>query len=162
MAYIKKSANMLLLGLLLVIALGIAALTIVYQENFLSINTEYQDKVSELNTTFLELAETQEIFNRTRTELELKSLREEDLSTQFTSVQSQNVNLTTERDTLLEDKATLEDELLTSKRDALQKAYQIEELEAEEDRLKDSIRNYLDEIDTQKAEIARLNALGCT
>ncbi|MBI5391944.1 hypothetical protein HZB00_02990 [Candidatus Woesearchaeota archaeon] len=111
MSYIDDNANRYLLLGLVLIALAIAGLTVFYQESFHNINTKYFTKVSQLNQTFGQLLQTQQIANKTREELLLKTEREQDLSSKYIDVRTQKDQLSKERLELLAIKENLETQL---------------------------------------------------
>ncbi len=162
MDFIQKNANTKLLFLLLLIALGIVTLTILYQENFKNINTEYQNKVQLLNQTFNELTQTKTAINQTEEELQLKAQREQDLSTQFTGLKDTHKKTITERDELADEKTQLDKQLLDTKRQLAQTLKENGDFQDQIKSLKDSIRSKLDQLDSQQAEINRLKSEGCT
>ena len=162
MSFIQKNLNTKLLFLLLLVAGGIAVLTLTYELSFTDINTKYENKVEELNETFNQLTQTQNIINRTKEELSLKTLREEDLSTQYTGLKETHEKTEAENQELEKTKTQLEQELLESQRETVTQKHEIEDLQQETSDLKDSVRNKLDEIDNLQSEVNRLRAQGCT
>ena len=161
MSFIQKNLNTKLFFLLLILLSGIATLTLIYELGFTELNTKYHTKLEELNDTFNELTKTKTIINKTKEELTLKSLREEDLSTQYVGLKEENEQRTTERDQLQKNKADLEQQLLDSQREGIAQKHEIEDKDQEISDLKESSRNKLDQIDSLQAEVDRLHAQGC-
>src|SRR3989344_5493310 len=116
MSFIQDNVNKKLLILILSISLGIVILTLVYQLSFQDINDQYQTKVQQLNKTFTELTQTKVIINRTKQELLLKVLREEDLSGQYLDLKEEEQQTSAERDELFDVKGQLERQLLDTTR----------------------------------------------
>ncbi len=111
MDYIEKNANKSLFMLLLIVVLIVAGLVVFYSLNFKAINKDYDQKVSELNKSYNALTQYRGVLNQTKTELQLKTEREQGLSNQFVDVKSQKDNLETERNHLKDDNAILQGNL---------------------------------------------------
>ncbi len=132
MSFINKDVNKGLLILLLSILFVLAGLEVFYALNFKSINDEYNAKIKELNSTYSNLALYQNVLNKTKSELQLKSEREFGLSTQFITVKSEKDTIQSERNTLKDEngilKTTLDQKndeltLLNTKYSALNRTY---------------------------------------
>ncbi len=111
MAYITRNANVLLLFLILISAAALVAATVFFQENFDRINTAYNSKLTQLNKVTEDLEEKQTALDRIRSELVLKSAREEEFTQQYTEVREEKDVLKEEKDQLTIVKASLETEL---------------------------------------------------
>lgn len=109
--YIDKNANKSLFILLLIVIVIIAGLVVFYSLNFKAINKDYDQKVSELNKSYNALTQYQGVLNQTKTELQLKTEREQGLSNQFVDVKTQRDSLETERNNLKDDNAVLQGNL---------------------------------------------------
>ena len=107
MSFLTKNLNTNLLILLLFVAFGIVGLTLFYMANFQDINDQYLQKVEALNKTFNELTYTRNVINKTREQLELKTLREEDLSEQYGELKEDEQKTAVERDQLKNTKVNL-------------------------------------------------------
>lgn len=146
MGFIQENANIKLF-LLIVIVAGLAvALTVVYQQNYKDINQKYSSKLKELNQTFEQLTGTQSILNKTKEDLELKEIREEDLTEQYTKVKKARDSLEADNNKLkiqLEEKEKklqdLTGEINKLKNDIETKNEEIEDLEQEVDSLKKQV-----------------------
>src|SRR3989338_363170 len=162
MSFIQDNVNKKLLILILSISLGIVILTLVYQLSFQDINDQYQTKVQQLNKTFTELTQTKVIINRTKQELLLKVLREEDLSGQYLDLKEEEQQTSAERDELFDVKGQLERQLLDTQRALVAEKHLTADQEKELKDLKERARSRQEEIDSLKAEVTRLKAQGCT
>lgn len=111
MDYIDKNANKTLFIFLLILIVIVAGLVVFYSLNFKAINKQYNEKVDELNSSYNALTQYQGVLNKTKTELQLKTEREQGLSTQFVDVKSQRDNLETERNMLKDDNNVLQGNL---------------------------------------------------
>ncbi len=162
MSFIQKNLNTKLLFLLLALILGIAVLTLIYSSSFHIINDKYKVKVEQLNKTFNQLLNSQNIINKTKEELTLKSEREQNLSSQFTDLKQINTKTENQKAQLEKTKEELEKELLDEKRQLLDALDENDNLQQELDHAKKTVREQQDEQVSLKAEISRLNAEGCT
>lgn len=104
MAFIRDSINVKIFLLVVLVVVAMVSLVIVFKKNFEDINLEYSKKVTELNTTFENLIDVQSNLNKTAEELEIRSLREEDLKDKYGELKD-------ERDTLADEKIKLMDEV---------------------------------------------------
>lgn len=106
MGFIDDNAHIWLLIMVIVVAGAIAGLSVVYQQNFKSINHQYDAKLQELNKTFNDLIGTKKELNNTISELEVKAAREEDLGSKYTLANAQKNQLATDKAQLQADLAT--------------------------------------------------------
>jgi len=97
MSFIDDNAHIWLLILIIVVAGAVAGLSVVYQQNFKSINYKYEIKLQELNNTFNDLIGAKSKLNDTLKELQVKSEREDDLSGKYTIVKTQKNDLETQK-----------------------------------------------------------------
>ena len=111
MAYIQKDLNVNLLILLVGIMIVIGGLTVFYQTSFKEINTKYFTKVTELNQTYSTLTQNLDTLNQTKQALQLKELREGDLTSKYLIVTKQKTDLEAEKQELLAVKKNLQDQL---------------------------------------------------
>ena len=111
MGFITKNANTVLLFLILVSAAALVGATVFFQINFEKINTEYNQKVQQLQVISKELETQQAILNKIKSELSLKTEREEELGEKFTEVRETKEELETQKEKLELSKEQLEDEL---------------------------------------------------
>ena len=146
MSFIEENANVKLFLLIILVAGLTVALTVVYQQNYKDITQRYHTKLNELNQTFEQLTGTQSLLNKTQEDLELKSLREEDLKSQYLIVKKRKDFLETETLQLKSDldKATKEIQELTAKVDKLNNDLErankkINDLETERDSLRNQV-----------------------
>ncbi len=98
---------LLLVGLMAVIG----GLTVFYQTSFKEINTKYFTKVTELNQTYTTLTQNLDTLNQTKQALQLKELREGDLTSKYLTVTKQKTDLEAEKQELLTVKKNLQDQL---------------------------------------------------
>ncbi len=111
MGFITKNANVILLFLILVSATALVGATVFFQMNFERINTEYNQKVQQLQVVSTELQTQQALLNKIKSELTLKSAREEELGEKFTEVRETKEQLETQKQQLEKSKEQLETEL---------------------------------------------------
>ncbi len=111
MGFITKNANSILLFLILLSAASLVGATVFFQMNFEKINTEYNQKVQQLQAVSKELDTQQAILNRIKSELSLKAEREEELGEKFTEVKETKEQLEVQKTQLLTSKEQLETEL---------------------------------------------------
>lgn len=121
MAFIDDNAHVWLLVLIVVVAGAVAGLSVVYQQNFKSINNKYDHKLQELNNTFNELIGAKSKLNETLSELNVKSEREEDLTGKYAVVKTQ-------KDDLEIQKAELESIIDKKNQELAQKSQEINNL----------------------------------
>ncbi|HLC85845.1 MAG TPA: hypothetical protein VJG30_00975 [Candidatus Nanoarchaeia archaeon] len=142
MGFIQENANIKLF-LLIVIVAGLAvALTVVYQQSYKDINQKYSSKLKELNQTFEQLTGTQSLLNKTKEDLELKEVREEDLTEQYTKIKKARDSLEADNNKL---KVQLE-----------QKEKKLQDLTGEVDKLKNDIETKNEEIEDMEQEVDSL------
>jgi chromosome segregation ATPase len=65
------------------------AIVFVFTKNFTMVNDKYNDKIQELNSTFEKLAGTESQLNSTIENLEVSSLREEDLRSKYNQIKNE-------------------------------------------------------------------------
>ncbi len=95
MGFIDDNAHVWLLVMVIVVAGAIVGLSVVYQQNFKDINKQYENKLNELNKTFIELTGAKSKLNKTIEELEVKAEREEDLASKYSLVKARKDELET-------------------------------------------------------------------
>jgi len=76
MYFIKDKLTVKVFLLVVLLLVCMVSLLVVFSRNFEEINTKYQQKVAELNSTFENLTGTQKQLNKTITDLELKNIKE--------------------------------------------------------------------------------------
>jgi len=117
MKIIQDSIRLGFWPLLVVVLLGLAALTVVYEGTIRSVNSQYVNKLVELDNVYAGLEKYQGELNKTKEELELKEDREDKLTGSYQDLQSELKNLRGEMQQLrqeneeLIEKARLVDEL---------------------------------------------------
>ena len=111
MGFITKNANVILLFLILVSATALVGATVFFQMNFERINTEYNQKIQQLQVVSNELQTQQALLNKIKSELSLKAAREEELGERFTEVKETKEQLETTKAQLERSKEQLEEEL---------------------------------------------------
>lgn len=144
MAFIKDSINVKIFILVAIVVVGMVALVFVFSKNFDDINTRYSEKLLELNQTFDELSSAQSELNSTMEDLELKSLREEDLKGRYSSVKTQRDNLERKKNRLMGVVSEKEDEIVS--------------LQMEIDDLEDEIAEKNRRIDDLREDLAACEA----
>ena len=93
MSFIRDTLNVKIFWIVVLIAVSMVSLLVVFNRNFEDINTRYQEKVSELNSTFQNLTGTQTQLNKTLSELELKDIKEADLKKKYTELKNERDSL---------------------------------------------------------------------
>lgn len=111
MGFITKNANTILLFLILLSAVALVGATIFFQTNFERINTEYNQKLQQLQVVSKELDTQQAILSKIKSELSLKAAREEELGEKFTEVRETKEQLEVTKQQLERSKEQLETEL---------------------------------------------------
>jgi chromosome segregation ATPase len=170
MTYITRNANIALLLLILISAGALVAATVFFQENFDRINTAYSSKLSQLNQVTKDLEEKQAALDTIKSELTLKAAREEEFTSQYTTVKTEKVQLEGEKKQLTQVKQSLENELTSTENQLATVRNQVEVLSGENVRLTADLstaqttitsqHNQMDTLSAQKdALIAQKNAL---
>jgi chromosome segregation ATPase len=155
MGFITKNANVILLFLILLSAASLVGATVFFQMNFEKINTEYNQKVQQLQLVSKELDAQQTILNKIKSELSLKAEREEQLGEKFTEVKTTAEQLETQKTQLERSKEQLESELENT--EGVLRSTQVE-LEAKKDVVKtltsenDKLSSQLDVCEDQRAD----------
>ncbi len=111
MGFITKNANVILLFLILLSAASLVGATVFFQVNFERINTEYNQKLQQLQSVSKELETQQALLNKIKGELTVKVAREEELGEKFTEVKETKEQLETQKVQLERSKEQLENEL---------------------------------------------------
>jgi chromosome segregation ATPase len=104
----KKDVNFILLALVIGIMIILVGFTVYYQGTYESLFTQYNEKVNRLEQVTQELGLEKSKVNQTAYQLEIKSERESDLSTKYSSLREENQGL-------LDDNAKLQKELTENK-----------------------------------------------
>ena len=130
MGFITKNANMILLFLIMLSAASLVGATVFFQMNFEKINTEYNQKVQQLQVISKDLQTKQALLDKIKSELTVKTEREEQLGEKFTEVKTTKEQLETQKVALERSKEQLTAELETT--DATLRSTQ-SELEAKKD-----------------------------
>ncbi len=136
MAYITRNANIILLFLILISASALVAATVFFQENFDRINTAYNSKLAQLNQVSEDLKEKQAALDQIRTELTLKAAREEEFTSQYTTIKTEKTRLEGEKKQLTEVKKSLERELESTENQLQTTKNALEAAKGEAERLK--------------------------
>ncbi|MBW2969773.1 hypothetical protein KY309_00715 [Candidatus Woesearchaeota archaeon] len=111
MSFITKNANIVLLFLILLSSASLVGATVFFQMNFERINTEYQQKLGQLQVVSKELQAQQALLDKVKGELTLKSARESELGEKFTEVRETKEQLESEKVQLERSREQLESEL---------------------------------------------------
>src|SRR5574341_636348 len=114
MGFITKNANMILLFLIMLSAASSVGATVFFQMNFEKINTEYNQKVQQLQLVSKDLQTQQALLDKIKAELTVKTEREEQLGERFTEVKTTKEQLETQKVALERSKEQLESELATT------------------------------------------------
>ncbi len=114
MGFITKNANMILLFLIMLSAASLVGATVFFQMNFEKINTEYNQKVQQLQLISKDLQTQQALLDKIKAELTVKTEREEQLGEKFTEVKTTKEQLETQKVALERSKEQLESELETT------------------------------------------------
>ncbi len=164
MAYITRNANIVLLFLILISASALVAATVFFQENFDRINTAYSSKLTQLNQVSDDLKEKQSALDQIKTELTLKAAREEEFTSQYTTVKTEKTQLEGEKKQLTQVKQSLEQELESTESELQTAKNALEAAKGEAERLKTELATsqanviVLDKkIDDYKDEVSLLN-----
>ena len=80
MSYITRNANLILLLLVVLSAVGLVGATVYFQNNFERINSDYTEKLGQLQKIKADLEQHQSLLSQVKTELQTKSTREEQFS----------------------------------------------------------------------------------
>lgn len=111
MGFITKNANMILLFLIMLSAASLVGATVFFQMNFEKINTEYNQKVQQLQVISKDLQTQQALLDKIKAELTVKTEREEQLGERFTEVKTTKEQLEGQKAALETSKEQLEGEL---------------------------------------------------
>ncbi len=111
MGFITKNANTILLFLIILSAASLVGATVFFQMNFEKINTEYNQKIQQLQVVSKDLETQQALLSKIKSELSLKAEREEELGEKFTEVRETKEQLETQKVQLETSKEQLESEL---------------------------------------------------
>lgn len=103
MAFIRDSLNTKVFLLVVLVVVAMVSLVVVFRKNFEEINSRYSEKVEELNSTFENLIDVQANLNKTAEELDIRSLREEDLKDKYGVLKDEKDALITEKIKLLDE-----------------------------------------------------------
>jgi chromosome segregation ATPase len=114
MGFITKNANMILLFLIMLSAASLVGATVFFQMNFEKINTEYNQKVQQLQVISKDLQIKQALLDKIKGELTIKTERETQLGEKFTEVKTDKEQLETQKAALESTKEHLTAELETT------------------------------------------------
>lgn len=142
MAFLKDSLNVKIFLLVVMAVVAMVSLVLVFKTNFEDINLEYTKKVGELNTTFEALKGTQSVLNKTAEELEIRSLREEDLKDKYGELKEERDDLATERVKLLDQIEDKDDQINTLSIQIKVKENEISDLKDDVASLKNKVNCY--------------------
>lgn len=171
MSYITRNANILLLFLIVLSSTTLVGATVYFQENFNSINTEYNKKLEQLSQVSKDLAVQQELLRRLKEELTLKAAREEEFTEQYTEVRETKEKLAEEKEVLTGTKKKLEQELQTTEQqlesaqeDLRSKESEINNLNNEVTDLKSDVSALQRAVNRKESELASCTTrlAGCT
>jgi chromosome segregation ATPase len=114
MGFITKNANMILLFLIMLSAASLVGATVFFQMNFEKINTEYNQKVQQLQVISKDLQTQQALLDKIKSELTIKTERETQLGEKFTEVKTNKEQLEGQKAVLEHTKEQLTGELETT------------------------------------------------
>ncbi|GEM_PF-4886001 len=103
MAFIKDTINVKIFLLVVLVLVSMVSLLIVFKNSFDDVTARYTNKTLELNKTFERLSGTEVQLNKTMDNLQLKSLKEEDLRTKYTQLRDERDLLVGQKNQLLKD-----------------------------------------------------------
>lgn len=136
MAYITRNANILLLFLILISAGALVAATVFFQENFDRINRGYTTKLTQLTEVSKDLEQKQAALDQIKSELTLKSAREEQFTQQYTDVKTEKTTLEGQKAQLDKANKDLSKEVSDAKSNLISAQNALEASEGENARLK--------------------------
>lgn len=102
MSFMKRNANLLLLGLIVIASIGIVGATLYFQNTFENINAEYNTKIDDLKKARQELEKQEQVLQQIQAELQLKEARESNFTAVYTEIKQEKENLTLSVDQLEE------------------------------------------------------------
>ena len=97
MGFITKNANIILLFLIMLSAASLVGATVFFQMNFEKINAEYNQKLKQLQVVSQQLEQEQTMLDKIKSELNVKSEREQQLGEKFTEVKTNKEQLETQK-----------------------------------------------------------------
>lgn len=104
MAYITRNANILLLFLIVLCAIFLVGVALFAASQISSLNTKYQDKVSNLKDVESDLQSKIKLLEQVKQELKLKQERETSFTQKYSEVRGEKETLEQERDRLSTEK----------------------------------------------------------
>ena len=87
MKFINDTSNLRFWPLLVLVLVGIAVLSILYESNIYDVQNRYNEKVSELDSAYASLESFEGDLNKSQEELNLRKLREDTLSDNYQGLQ---------------------------------------------------------------------------
>lgn len=142
MAFIKEAASAKIFVLVILVLVAMVSLLVVFQNNFRNINSRYNEKVEELNSTFDNLIGVQSQLNQTAEELEIRSSREEDLKDRYGDLKEDRDDLESENLGLQNDIEEKDRRIRILEADVAIKEEEIGELKSDVSRLSDKVTCY--------------------
>ncbi|MBD3361549.1 hypothetical protein GF358_02025 [Candidatus Woesearchaeota archaeon] len=165
MSYITRNANILLLFLIIISSTALVGATVYFQNNFDKINEAYNLKLAQLNEISSELDKQQRALDDVRSELSIKSAREQQLGEQYQVVQSEKETLEGQKEQLTQQKTALESELteteseLSSAKNSLEAEKALSaSLQEEVTELTGDVQSLGNQVDDLEDDIDNLNA----
>ncbi len=154
----KKNVSFSLLGLILLLAAGIAASSVYYQYTYSDLQTKYEDSNETLYKTMGDYREKEQILDATLQNLSLSEKREDVLGGKYEEVETEKEGLQTDLT-----KANAELVSLHTKHDALQRDYDSLDrrygvLELEKRVLEDEVDDLESDVKKLRNQIIRLNS----
>jgi|GEM_PF-4919356 len=149
MSYVTKNANLLLLFFLVLALTLIAGASVYAVQSYTRLNVVYDTKVAELTNITTQLERYQKVLENARSELQLKSAREDQFTKNYQEVQQTKEELEDERDSLRAAKTDLE----ASVRDL---AFKVSARDTQIASLQASVKQLNDDVTYQKGRVSKL------
>lgn len=149
MTYMKRNVNLILLFLLIIIISSLVGLTTYYQTTFKVLSSSYKTKLAELEEITTNLQTEKSKLNQTSYQLQIKTDRETDLSTKYSTLRKIKEQLETE-------KAQLEGELATTKTDLAHKKIELTNVQLQLSQIQIQLATKEAELKDAQDEIASL------
>ena len=150
MAYMKKNVNFGFFLLLVASLICLAGVSIYYQTTFKNLYLDYKDKIDELSNLSSTLISERNRLNQTSYQLMVKQEREEELSSQYSSLKD-------EKDLLQSEKSKLSSQLSSRSAELAQKKAELAAAQAELISTKKDLSDASSTISGLRTQISELN-----
>lgn len=151
MAMMKKDINFTFIIFLVAIIIAFASFTVFYQSTFKNLNSEYTERLTQLNKVTEDLQRQRSVLNETSYELQIKSKREEEYNVQYTTLKD-------ERDTLSSEKEALTTDLLKKTNELGEKVSELAKAVKELIELRVRVSDLETEVSQKNSKISKLQA----